>query len=321
MRLPAAHRVVVHGVIGGILAGAVVAAWFLVVDLMDGRPFVTPALLAAVLLDESFTGVTLRLVVLYSMLHFGVFAALGAATAWFLHATRTAPALLIGVVFGVGVLNGVHYGGLLITDVDLLTVLPEVQVILANLAGGLVLMAYLHRAWHSEAPLGWRAVAAHPTLVQGLQTGILGAAAVAIWFLIVDIATSVPFYTPAALGSALLLGAGSGDEVRFSVGVIAAYTVLHVAAFALVGIVFVWVAERIERTPGLWLLAFMAFVLLEGLFVASVGLLSEWVLGAIGWWAIVVGNVVGVAAMARWVWTTHPTLQERLMRQPVETQV
>lgn len=321
MQRQAAHPVLLHGVVGGLLAGAVVAAWFFVVDLAINEAFFTPTLLATVILHESFVGVSLRLVLLYSVVHFGVFAVLGAVAAAFLRATGAQPALLIGVVFGVGVLNGVHYGGLLITGLDLLTVLPVVHVLGANLVGGLVMMAYLHRAWRSEAPLGWRALERHPVIVKGIGTGLLGAGAVAFWFLIVDIATSIPFYTPAALSSAVLLGATSAAEVRFELGVVVAYTFLHVAAFLAVGIAFVWVAERIQRAPGLWLLAFMAFVMLEGLFVATLGLFSEWVLGVIGWWAVGIGNVVAVGVMARWIWITHPALREQFSARAVETRV
>lgn len=317
----AAQRVLIHGAIGGLLAAAVVAAWFFVVDLILNAAFFTPALLATVILRESFTDVSVGLVLFYTVLHFGVFAALGAAAAWFLDATDTEPALLIGAVFGVGVLNGVHYGGLLVTGLDLLTVLPVVHVLGANLLGGLVMMAYVHRAWRSEAPIGWRAVEGHPVIVQGLATGLLGAGAVAFWFLIVDIMTSVPFRTPAALGSAVFLGASSAADVQFNVGIVVAYTFLHVAAFLTVGIAFVWVAERIERTPSLWLLAFMAFVVTEGLFIATVDIFSEWVLGAIGWWAVGVGNLVAVGVMTRWIWVTHPTLQQKLTRQAIETRV
>src|SRR5229473_4635529 len=81
MRRPV-QAVIVQGVMGGILAGLVVALWFLVVDVLVGHPFRTPTLLAGVLLHREFPQATFRLVAAYSVLHFGVFALLGVAMAW-----------------------------------------------------------------------------------------------------------------------------------------------------------------------------------------------------------------------------------------------
>ena len=43
------HHLIADGVVGGVLAGLVVALWFLVVDSLAGRPFHTPAALASAL--------------------------------------------------------------------------------------------------------------------------------------------------------------------------------------------------------------------------------------------------------------------------------
>ena len=61
MRRPA-QAVVVHGVTGGLLAGLVVALWFLVADTLAGHSFRTPTLLAGVVLNREFTEVGFRLV-------------------------------------------------------------------------------------------------------------------------------------------------------------------------------------------------------------------------------------------------------------------
>ena len=51
MRRPA-QAVIVHGVVAGLLAGLVVALWFLVADTVAGHPFMTPRLLAGMLLGS-----------------------------------------------------------------------------------------------------------------------------------------------------------------------------------------------------------------------------------------------------------------------------
>jgi hypothetical protein len=161
----------------------------------------------------------------------------------------------------------------------------------------------------------------YPLGVKGLVNGLVGAAAVALWFLVLDIVRGRPFYTPGALGSLLFLGAASPAEVRVGAALIAAYTVLHLAAFAGVGLLLEWSAGRIERAPGLWLIALLAFITLEALFIGTVSNLSEWVLGDLGFWSIGVANLVAVTAMGSWVWASHPRLRRELMERPVQTRV
>ena len=137
-------RLIAHGLIGGLMAGAVVATWFLVVDLLAGEPLATPAALGAALLGTESFSASAGAVVAFTTLHFGVFAILGGATGWTIASLGLEPALRHGAVFGIGVLNAVHYGTFWLVGAELASVLPTVHVILANLAGGMVLMAYLH---------------------------------------------------------------------------------------------------------------------------------------------------------------------------------
>jgi hypothetical protein len=316
---PASPRL--HGAIGGIAAGAVVALWFLIVDLATAEAFHTPTALVGALFGDSNLPATFRIVATYTIVHFGVFMLLGVATAWFLDVIGVSPGLLVGAVFGLVVLNIAYYGALLVTGARVLTVLPVLHVLGANLAGGMVMMAYLHRALHAEAPLGLGVLRGHPLLTKGVITGLIGGSAVAVWFLIVDLVARSPFHTPAALGSAVLFGATSPAEVHVNVAVIAAYTMIHFAAFLAVGIALVWGSERLEQTPGMWLMGLLTFIILEGLFLGTIGSLAGWVLGTISWWAVGIGNLVAVLAMGTWVWATHPKLRHELMEKPVKTRV
>jgi predicted membrane-bound dolichyl-phosphate-mannose-protein mannosyltransferase len=91
--------------------------------------------------------------------------------------------------------------------------------------------------------------------------------------------------------------------------VVAAYTALHFATFAAIGVAVEWAAERTERAPGVLRAAVLTFVLVEGLFIGVVGALSQWVLGALGYWAVAVGNLLALASMAMWLLATHPRLR------------
>ncbi len=316
MKRPEASALV-NGAIGGAIAGVVVVAWFSVVDLAMGNPFHTPARLAGTVLGEEFAGAWPRLVVLYTILHFGVFVSLGVATTWFLESIEVDPGLFVGAVFGVGVLNVVHYTGLLVTGTNLLTVVPVAHVIGANLLGGMLMMAYLHKAFGAESPFGWSLLKKYPILYDGLITGLVGAAAVAVWFFLVDMAANTPFATPAALGSAVLLGASNPSEVQFNLGVILAYSFLHLGAFFAVGIAFAWLAHQVQHASGFWMRAVAVLVLLEGLFMGTLEIMSGWVIGELGWWVVLMANLLAVTAMGIWIWRQHPGLREKLFEQAV----
>ncbi len=310
----------VHGAVAGAIAGTVVILWFFTLGVIEGAPLATPTLLASVLLHRDAMTPTFGVVAGYTLLHYGIFVLLGVATSSVIRTLGLKPALRHGVVFGLGVLNAVHYGAFLATDAQMLAVLPAVHVVLANLLGGMAMMAYLHRVERVTEPLGLAGLKQYRLAVEGIGTGIIGAGTVAIWFLLLDIIAGRPFFTPGALGAALFLGATSPSDVAVTLGLVATYTVLHFTAFFAVGVAFVWVSERIERTPGFWLLAVMGFIVVEAGFLGTAGLLGGWVLGALGGWlAVLVGNLLAVAAMGRWIWTTHPGLQEKLIAQPVAT--
>lgn len=320
MRRPV-QAVIVQGVMGGILAGLVVALWFLVVDVFVGHPFRTPTLLAGVLLHREFPQATFRLVAAYSVLHFGVFAFLGVVMAWVSAAFAAPPRALLGVVFGLVLQEVVFYTGLVLSGAPRLDVVPWPHVFGANIASGLVLMSYLHRAERDPRPFGLGVMQQRPVVMRGLVTGLIGAVAVAAWFFVRDLAAGVPLHTPAALGSALLLGAAGPADVSVSLGLVATYTVVHVAAFVLAGVALVALAEHVERVPAMAFLVVLAFIVLEALVVATLAVGAEWVLGTIGWWSVAVGNLVAMLAMGWQVWRTHPILQRRLLREPMHVRV
>ncbi|MBI4421071.1 MAG: hypothetical protein HY560_09620, partial [Gemmatimonadetes bacterium] len=163
-----------QGAIGGLLAGAVVALWFLVVDLISGNPFLTPTVLGSVVFEQTFAYPSARTVLAYSVLHFAVFAGLGVFWVQFLQALRAEPGLLLGMVFGIVVLNAFHYSALLLGGVVAVLVLPPAHVLAANFLGGMVFMTYLHWVSRSAAPMGVAVLLHHPLLRSGVGVGLLG---------------------------------------------------------------------------------------------------------------------------------------------------
>jgi len=157
---------------------------------------------------------------------------------------------------------------------------------------------------------------AQAVTVHGVTGGLLAGFVVALLFLVADTMAGHPFRTPAALGSAVLLGASGPGEVVATFGLVAVYTVVHVAAFVVAGVVFVALAEQVERVPAMALLVLLTAILLEGLFLATIGVGAQWVLGTVGWLPVAVANALAVVAMGWQVWRTHPTLQRRLLEHP-----
>jgi hypothetical protein len=250
------------------------------------------------------------------VLHFAVFAILGVGMAWVSAAFTAPPRLLLGLGFGVLLQEVTFYVGLLLLHAPHLGVVAWPHIVGANIAAGLVLMGYLHYAERDPRPLGFTTLRGHPALMRGVVNGLIGAAVVAAWFFVLDVASGTPFHTPAALGSALLLGAAGPGEIVVTFGLVAVYTVVHVAAFVIAGVVFVALAEQVERVPAMALLVLLTAILLEGLVLATIGVGAQWVLGTVGWWSVAVANVLAVLAMGWQVWRTHPMLQRRLLEHP-----
>lgn len=146
-------------------------------------------------------------------------------------------------------------------------------------------------------------------LTRGLITGLFGAAAVALWFFFLDFSDGHPFRTPAALGSALLFGVARAESMQVTFGVVAAYTLVHLIAFAVAGTIFVAIAEQVERASSLVLLTVPGAIALEAVVVTGLALGGDWVLGAVGVWSVLVANLLAVVSMGWYVWRTHPTLR------------
>src|SRR3989442_15334923 len=87
-------------------------------------------------------------------------------------------------------------------------------------------------------------------LREGFIAGCIGAAAVAIWFLIVDSINGQPLFTPAMLGSAVFWGAPGPANVIVEPARIFGYTMIHVSAFVVVGCIAAALAAEVEYEIG-----------------------------------------------------------------------
>lgn len=147
---------------------------------------------------------------------------------------------------------------------------------------------------------------------RGVVAGLLGAAAVAVWFFALDVVAGRPFQTPAALGSSLFF---AKSTIEMSARTIVSYCVFHFVAFTLVGILFVWITEKLERRPSFMLFAFLFLILGEALALANLATYAQWGLGSLGVWSVTIANVLAIAVMGWYIWATHPRLR-RLSEEP-----
>src|SRR3989442_10702351 len=86
-------------------------------------------------------------------------------------------------------------------------------------------------------------------LREGFIAGLIGAGAVALWFLIVDTVAGRPFFTPAMLGSAVFWGLHDPSLVVIEYSRIIGYTMIHVNAFLIDGTVSAVLAAEVEVAP------------------------------------------------------------------------
>ena len=152
----------------------------------------------------------------------------------------------------------------------------------------------------------------HTILREGIIAGVLGATAVALWFLVIDTVYAHPLATPAALGRGLLRLFGPSRDDGMLVFVVA-YTIFHYMAFVAAGLLTSVVVHWAEREPSVLAGAMMLFVAFEiGFYALSAALQESPFLGALGWGQVASGNLVAAAVMGIYMWRTHPGLKSEL---------
>jgi uncharacterized membrane protein YphA (DoxX/SURF4 family) len=155
----------------------------------------------------------------------------------------------------------------------------------------------------------------HRTLYDGMLAGLVGAAVIALWFLVIDTIDGRPLFTPATLGRGML-GAFAPGQQDASVGtLVSAYTVFHVLAFVVVGLIAAFVAEVAEREPSILFGFLLLFAVVEvGIYVLVAILDVATPLGSHAWLPIMVGNLIAVVTMGAVFWRRRPALREQFQR-------
>ena len=123
---------------------------------------------------------------------------------------------------------------------------------------------------------------------RGVAAGVVGATALAFWFLVIDGSRGEPFRTPGFLGGALL----GTDALEPTVGTVLLYTLLHYGAFVGVGLGVAWALSKIHTAPNVFLGLVLGFGLYDLVFYESLTVTGVDVVGEFGWPAVLVGNLI-----------------------------
>jgi hypothetical protein len=152
----------------------------------------------------------------------------------------------------------------------------------------------------------------HNFLREGVITGFIGATAIALWFLVVDVVAGRPFYTPIFLGKGVVsvLGKNMMGDTAFTH--VIGYTLFHYAAFVVVGIVLTVIVHQAERTPAILAGLLVAFVIMTLGFYMIAAAFAQSALGRLAWPQIFIANLIAALLMLGYLWRTHPKLNRQL---------
>src|SRR5437870_4259773 len=150
-------------------------------------------------------------------------------------------------------------------------------------------------------------------LREGVVAGLIGAVVVAVWFLAFDIARGKPFLTPGLLGAAVFQGVTNPTGLEITVANVVGYTLIHGLAFIAFGVVAASLMAISEREPTLFVAFVILFAAFEVFFFGVVGALGRSMLGALVWWAILIGNLLASLAMLWYLFRAHRALPRTLV--------
>jgi hypothetical protein len=150
-------------------------------------------------------------------------------------------------------------------------------------------------------------------LREGVVAGLIGAAVVALWFFVYDIARGTPFRTPTLLGAFVFFGIQTPTGLDPAAGLILGYTVLHGLAFIAFGVIAASLMAMSEREPALFIGFIILFACFEAFFFAMVQVFGLSKTGELTWWSVLVGNLLASVAMLWYFFRAHRALPQSLV--------
>ncbi len=138
----------------------------------------------------------------------------------------------------------------------------------------------------------------------GIIAGLLGAAGVAVWFLVLDVIGGKPLLTPTILGVAVFRRRADADllqTIPVSLELVVMFTFAHILVFVAIGVVTSLLLTVAGQHPGFVFGLLLLFVLESG-FNAAAAVFAEPVLRMLSWPSVFVANLLAAAAMSDYFW-------------------
>jgi hypothetical protein len=142
-------RVYQEGIVAGIFGALTVAGWFLVLDMMHGRPFYTPTVLGTALFGRGAWPATLEtippafdMVAMFTWVHLLAFAVIGVAVAHLIAVAERNPSLGFGIVLLFVILEACFTVAAMIVAEPVLRALTWQAILVANFLAAAVIAGY-----------------------------------------------------------------------------------------------------------------------------------------------------------------------------------
>ncbi len=295
-----------------VLGGSAVVLFFLFIDLLDGQPLFTPSLMGSVLFHgvaaQDVATVRLDAVALFSIVHIAAFLLLGAAISFLVHEVELRarhPFLALLVFFAI--LEAFFFVAAPLALPGVIARVGATRFGLANLlaAGTIVLFFALT---HRRNAKTWQKLE-HTTadlIFDSFYAGALGGAAVALFFLFVDLLDGQPLFTPSLMGSVLFHGVAAQDVATVRLDAVAYFSIVHMAGFGFLGAAISFLVHEVElhaRRP--ILLLFVLFTIIEALFFVAAPLALPGVVARVGALRFGLANLLAAGVMALFFVLAH----------------
>lgn len=151
---------------------------------------------------------------------------------------------------------------------------------------------------------------------EGIVTGMLGAAVVAAFYLLIDIIRGQPLITPSVLGQAFILHTAVTPGA-VDIGAVVAYTVFHVGAFMAFGLLLAALVRASESSGLARYAVLQIMVVFVVFFYGLLWIGSEVVRGMFSFIGVLAANTLAGGVMVTWLWRHHPALRAAITRNPL----
>lgn len=153
---------------------------------------------------------------------------------------------------------------------------------------------------------------------EGVMAGVLGAAVVALFYLVFDIVVrGAALRTPSILGQLLVLGQRNPDITAINGTAILLYTIVHIIAFVVFGYLLTALALRSERSDLARYGVVQLLIVFELFFYGLLAVADSTTRGAFPFWSVLAANSLAAIAMGTWLWMRHPKVRAAIARAPL----